>query len=162
MRGATSRSCATRWSATISIHAPHAGRDNPAVSGAKGQMHFNPRAPCGARQKTSFRATHGKLFQSTRPMRGATIRQLTDSMVLIFQSTRPMRGATVLKRLSVQSKKEFQSTRPMRGATIEKNVKKELKDISIHAPHAGRDLRGTMDEGRGINFNPRAPCGARR
>ena len=33
----------------------------------------------------------------------------------------------------------FQSTRPMRGATLSEEYVQELIDVSIHAPHAGRD-----------------------
>ena len=38
--------------------------------------HFNPRAPCGARLGTSCRVARPQRFQSTRPMRGATIQAL--------------------------------------------------------------------------------------
>ena len=35
------------------------------------------------------------LFQSTRPVRGATEREANDAVILaLFQSTRPVRGAT--------------------------------------------------------------------
>ena len=34
--------------------------------------------------------------------------------------------------------------------------------ISIHAPRAGRDEPRHIREGRSKDFNPRAPCGARR
>ena len=35
------------------------------------------------------------LFQSTRPMRGATVVPVDDATIAgVFQSTRPMRGAT--------------------------------------------------------------------
>ena len=33
--------------------------------------------------------------------------------------------------------------------------------ISIHAPHAGRDRGPHPDHDQGVDFNPRAPCGAR-
>ena len=79
----------------ISIHAPHAGRDffnfmpifwhrhfNPrAPCGARPcgvpctlppAGYFNPRAPCGARLSCSRPLARRRLFQSTRPMRGAT------------------------------------------------------------------------------------------
>ena len=79
-------------------------------------MHFNPRAPCGARQRPSLSLTVWQLFQSTRPMRGATgifPRAINDFR---FQSTRPMRGATP-RQSRRPWKHGFQSTRPMRGAT---------------------------------------------
>ena len=34
--------------------------------------------------------------------------------------------------------------------------------VSIHAPHAGRDVTGRGQSPRRTSFNPRAPCGARR
>ena len=104
------------------------------------QHSFNPRAPCGARPKlpthvavelrVSIHAPHAgrdptegvlpdiySVFQSTRPMRGATLAVRAPHHRKEFQSTRPMRGAT----LGVMSKYSppvmFQSTRPMRGAT---------------------------------------------
>ena len=56
-------------------------------------------------------------FQSTRPLRGATLNANSYAWSLIeFQSTRPLRGATV----GVGSRRSvsiFQSTRPLRGAT---------------------------------------------
>ena len=36
------------------------------------------------------------------------------------------------------------------------------KRISIHAPHAGRDTYSLLKIGRTQDFNPRAPCGARQ
>ena len=34
----------------------------------------------------------------------------------------------------------FQSTRPMRGATAPLPILKKISTVSIHAPHAGRDI----------------------
>ena len=57
-----------------------------------------------------------------------------------FQSTRPVRGATRMLESAKGAYDEFQSTRPVRGATS--------------SPQRG----GIAHR----NFNPRAPCGARR
>ena len=58
----------------ISIHAPRAGRDFIAErTGFKPAAHFNPRAPCGARRETDPKHTETQKFQSTRPVRGATL-----------------------------------------------------------------------------------------
>ncbi|EGK58594.1 hypothetical protein HMPREF9081_1900 [Centipeda periodontii DSM 2778] len=79
------------------------------------------------------------MFQSTRPVRGATFRGLTTYLMRYvsihapragrdphslsgfaaisrFQSTRPVRGATVSSCCTAASSM-FQSTRPVRGAT---------------------------------------------
>ena len=148
---------------TISIHAPHAGRDRPSPPATADATNFNPRAPCGARQKSSYtvealmgisihaphagrdpagrtRRDFANEFQSTRPMRGATIVSKSLSMTRWrFQSTRPMRGATENPRERA-SRYIFQSTRPMRGATVGATGATGARGISIHAPHAGRDL----------------------
>ena len=123
---------------------------------------FNPRAPCGARPGSirgfvvldefqSTRPMRGAtspylqvggvpMFQSTRPMRGATTAGILSVMYLTFQSTRPMRGATT-EGLSAAWRVLFQSTRPMRGATWAQLYGTARRNVSIHAPHAGRDSR---------------------
>ena len=80
----------------ISIHAPHAGRDSRGMDLKSRLEYFNPRAPCGARRINV---------------------KIVDELIL------------------------FQSTRPMRGATDAALRRRYLHDISIHAPHAGRDER---------------------
>ena len=57
----------------ISTHAPLAGRDFllPVVRGWR--VYFNPRAPCGARQRSENHFTLSWKFQPTRPLRGATV-----------------------------------------------------------------------------------------
>ena len=102
------------------------------------------------------------VFQSTRPIRGATEDDAAGLLSLAhfnprapygarhvscgyfstgerFQSTRPIRGATVSSFLVSRSEIPFQSTRPIRGAT-----------------HFGRHPRTGQRY-----FNPRAPYGAR-
>ena len=125
-------------------------------------INFNPRAPCEARQLFPLHELSTSEFQSTRPMRGATGYGKTYALrQYAFQSTRPMRGATF--QIEPEALVElFQSTRPMRGATPESEVKNLAgRKISIHAPHAGRDLCQARGSCRPHHFNPRAPCGAR-
>ena len=81
-------------------------------------MHFNPRAPCGARRSCASCREYPSRFQPTRPLRGAT---------------------DILHR------------DPCIG-----------RNISTHAPLAGRDLVLCGGDKGCLNyFNPRAPCGAR-
>ena len=79
-------------------------------------MNFNPRAPCGARPIKNEAEFRKQIFQSTRPVRGATSPQVDRDKELLFQSTRPVRGATSEERADVEIML-FQSTRPVRGAT---------------------------------------------
>ena len=183
MRGATVEDFASVGILCVSIHAPHAGRDrsrlrwnsiglsfNPrapcgarltGLSFLRKQGSFNPRAPCGARLLSQTSMRQNVLFQSTRPMRGATgpaVENFSGAscfnprapcgarhspeeeryVTLMFQSTRPMRGATKVPE-PFRVLKKFQSTRPMRGATC----------VKITGYRIGK------------SFNPRAPCGAR-
>ena len=62
--------CGTSW---ISIHAPRVGRDAACENQYPAGQHFNPRAPCGARQHRKLRLLGALRFQSTRPVWGATI-----------------------------------------------------------------------------------------
>ena len=117
MRGATLCHLIPSRPIHVSIHAPHAGRDKPVPK---------------------FRYCK-VVFQSTRPMRGATIHLVGGFKVSVFQSTRSMRGATVPSDEFV-TYVLFQSTRPMRGATIFDVYPLPISCVSIHAPHAGRDM----------------------
>ena len=125
------------------------------------------------------------IFQSTRPVWGATKIQpavyqgigisihaprmgrdgkcmLARAGICQFQSTRPMRGATNITSKHTIIHDRFQSTRSMRGATQIDFPIICNRIISIHAPHAGRDLKVYLPLPDGADFNPRAPCGARR
>ena len=101
------------------------------------------------------------LFQSTRPVRGATVHtgiRAYDTSVSIHA---PRAGRDDIGRSRRQSTAKFQSTRPVRGATHDHGRDRRGARVSIHAPRAGRDA----DQLRHIcvinSFNPRAPCGAR-
>ena len=123
----------------ISIHAPLAGRDPRQKASSLWGRYFNPRAPCGARRDGLMMDWEYRVFQSTRPLRGATAVSTVRIQRQIFQSTRPLRGATgrshgCLWRHSDFNPRApcgarphgssspsdfiiFQSTRPLRGAT---------------------------------------------
>ena len=117
-------------------------------------------------------------------MRGATKKTLYIVVVYIFQSTRPMRGATCgLLRRYVGAVRYFNPRAPCGARLNQNNVRNfaayfnprapcgaRLVDavnrrnggaISIHAPHAGRDRHNITSFHFLIYFNPRAPCGAR-
>ena len=103
-----------------------------------------------------------KKFQSTRPIRGATIKEIScHDCFREFQSTRPMRGATRGPGFAGGVPSDFNPRAPC-GARLKINIMLAVaQDISIHAPHAGRDLAGSSVPPRVHHFNPRAPCGAR-
>ena len=78
----------------ISIHAPLAGSDSDCLLPSPLPSHFNPRSPCGERRTPSCPVAWIGLFQSTLPLRGATMLTTTEAATRLFQSTLPLRGAT--------------------------------------------------------------------
>ena len=141
MRGATLKYAIPALAIGISIHAPHAGRDIlPPSAIWSFPRNFNPRAPCGARLHEVSKYVIPHVFQSTRPMRGATNVTLFAPCATIYFNPRAPCGARLLLASPVLSS----------------------LPISIHAPHAGRDSSRRRRCRRLRDFNPRAPCGARR
>ena len=100
----------------VSIHAPRAGRD-PKPADHLDAQEVSIHAPRAGRDSfTPETDSIARMFQSTRPVRGATTIWGIAEQYIVFQSTRPVRGAT----LTVSNKwhpVQFQSTRPVRGAT---------------------------------------------
>ena len=78
----------------ISIHAPHAGRDPPEPCRPRQPQNFNPRAPCGARRSAGDRAVPPPYFNPRAPCGARRQNGSNSDSFSIFQSTRPMRGAT--------------------------------------------------------------------
>ena len=83
-----------------------------------------------------------KIFQSTRPARGATLSRSTACASARDFNPRAPRGARRFEQFPIQTLSEFQSTRPARGATNHKRILQILITISIHAPREGRDSCG--------------------
>ena len=123
---------------------------------------FNPRTPCGVRPHRVLRPTRNFLISIHAPLAGCDSRMMSSiTSGMPFQSTHPLRGAT-LKGKRFVTMAEFQSTHPLRGATTVKHGKIPLDDISIHAPLAGCDGAAGPHEPNRLDFNPRTPCGVRR
>ena len=73
IRGATLFLLRSRHSSDISIHAPHTERDPRFLAPLPPGSYFNPRAPYGARPEAAQESVEMPIFQSTRPIRGATL-----------------------------------------------------------------------------------------
>ena len=148
-----------------------------------GLTNFNPRTPCGVRQRDDLQVMISPRISIHAPLAGCDAPTPTSSCrhnyfnprtpcgvrrtqatapwrICAFQSTHPLRGATGATRSTGRSR-EFQSTHPLRGAT---RAPKEIIDgntISIHAPLAGCDDCSVPSAYLDLNFNPRTPCGVR-
>ena len=76
----------------ISIHAPLAGCDDPLQRYVLFVSYFNPRTPCGVR--LNVKQTHKCFdrFQSTHPLRGATLRTATSISRIGISIHAPLAG----------------------------------------------------------------------
>ena len=124
-------------------------------------------------------------FQSTRPVWGATDGKMFTETTRDISIHAPRVGRDVVIGGNVVNSFQFQSTRPVWGATAYMRKYRAANYISIHAPRVGRDKRQPrkahqprefqstrpvwgatfvqiIGNSSGQNFNPRAPCGARR
>ena len=140
MRGATVGNDLFGMTAdSISIHAPRAGRDNVAHGDEPPQRNFNPRAPCGARPAVSLEGIPLSVFQSTRPVRGATPdpKGRLQAVPISIHAPRAGRDATLPL---IRSRRSYFNPRAPCGARpgSEPAVCGQ-GGISIHAPRAGRD-----------------------
>ena len=168
----------------ISIHAPRVGRDRDA--GGQGRRAvISIHAPRVGRDQERANLLRAKsVFQSTRPVWGATTIMDGFHFSDIFQSTRPVWGATANICRAALVTRNFNPRAPcgarLKAVTAEKLIIKisihaprvgrdDLPaalsaaevDISIHAPRVGRDGIPPESATMLVHFNPRAPCGAR-
>ena len=121
---------------------------------------FQSTRPVRGATSAAYSIASTRAFQSTRPVRGATVAAEASHYQAEFQSTRPVRGATATDDKPT-NKFLFQSTRPVRGATHTHGRRALRRLVSIHAPRAGRDTYARTTRPTAFGFNPRAPCGAR-
>ena len=100
----------------ISIHAPLAGCDGEHACLFSGRGNFNPRTPCGVRRKKRRWPSGSLIFQSTHPLRGATVFVRTNLFCAYISIHAPLAGCD----------------------TDVFAIAKDFR-ISIHAPLAGCD-----------------------
>ena len=118
----------------ISIHAPLAGRDEDDMV-RYNTIEISIHAPLAGRDDSgSLRTNNGALFQSTRPLRGATAR-----------ARRP--GATAP--ISIHA--------PLAGRDLILPKTAACRVISIHAPLAGRDEANAFAMANGLVFQSTHP-----
>ena len=147
-------------------------------------VNFNPRAPCGARLTPSHAEFQSPVFQSTRPLRGATaIANLLGSLVTAISIHAPLAGRDRGRHARRASESDFNPRAPCgarpgchtcqrRGMYFNprapcgarlytKSQQIQKMNFNPRAPCGARQFMDTC-HGRSRNFNPRAPCGARR
>ena len=82
----------------ISIHAPRAGSDQLSATSGAGGQNFNPRSPCGERPVFAEVAQKFRHFNPRSPCgERLALTFILTSCPPVFQSTLPVRGATIIK-----------------------------------------------------------------
>ncbi len=122
----------------ISIHPPHVGRDAGGCAPTTPPLNFNPPSPCGEGRPTVLETAAQYTFQSTLPMRGGTVSAGFHPIQRIFQSTLPMRGGTCSLACWASSCR-ISIHPPHAGRDLHDAGPVHVGKISIHPPHAGRD-----------------------
>ena len=96
------------------------------------------------------------LFQSTPPVKAATIGAVSKTMRHLFQSTPPVKAATSdlretqsFMRISIHAARE--------GGDALRNFAIPTVSISIHAAREGGDVRNQQRKMLLLYFNPRRP-----
>ena len=118
VRGATQYPKTVEGPPPISIHAPREGCDATTI------------AP----------GLQGLSISIHAPREGCDLSALGNvGGLLVFQSTHPVRGATVTQAVAKTKRAKFQSTHPVRGATVAHAQVHDGLVISIHAPREGCD-----------------------
>ena len=140
IRGATSTTGGSESDVLFQSTRPIRGATTPTSTSSPGKTNFNPRAPYGARpSRASCWSSFRRPFQSTRPIRGATSWSIRQNSSPANFNPRAPYGARLLMDYYTLADLKFQSTRPIRGATGSRPVSVAARQISIHAPHTGRD-----------------------
>ena len=104
--------------------------------------HFNPRTPCGVRQYTLADLCGELDFNPRTPCGVRQPRAPATGATYLFQSTHPVRGATIISLIVLRAHVDFNPRTPcgVRRRMVTKYVLE--KAISIHAPRAGCDAGG--------------------
>ncbi|EFT83508.1 hypothetical protein HMPREF0620_0513 [Parascardovia denticolens DSM 10105 = JCM 12538] len=139
LRGATTGYPEQSIEGCISIHAPLAGSDPCSRGPEKKDIDFNPRSPCGERPKSLPLVYNRELFQSTLPLRGATVRD--EPLPFLFRHFNP-RSPCGERPQSVDFYDlhlNFNPRSPCGERPVAVCLLCRSDFISIHAPLAGSD-----------------------
>ena len=159
--GATRPSSHPHDKTDVSIHAPRVGRDNAKLILSRSPRCFNPRAPCGARQSVRLSGVQDCVFQSTRPVWGATHNARRTADLCVVSIHAPRVGRDVWSCPCHARRRRFNPRAPC-GARLVRDINFAVAcGVSIHAPRVGRDPLRSSTPSTMRSFNPRAPCGAR-
>ena len=140
MRGATSNSIYSPYlCGHFNPHSP-CGERPFFSSSVKSMFYFNPHSPCGERLPHFQLLERLQLFQSTLPMRGATVFRYKPHGNFQISIHTPHAGSDYLH-FNLKFFFAISIHTPHAGSDSILTSKPHNPKISIHTPHAGSDLQ---------------------
>ena len=141
----------------ISIHAPRVGRDRESISRLETLSHFNPRAPCGARQKYWMARTKriSISIHAPRVGRDRSRRLKRGSADISIHAPRVGRDDSL--RVGLSGSLYFNPRAPCGARLAAFADRAGCRGISIHAPRVGRDGSGFLLSEKAAAISIHAP-----
>ena len=102
-------------------------------------MDFNPRTPCGVRRGQDLHLRCERLFQSTHPLRGATVLAVAFFLFRPISIHAPLAGCDFDPERSIH-RENISIHAPLAGCDSWEDIMERMGYISIHAPLAGCDI----------------------
>ena len=147
----------------ISIHSPRVGRDGVELAVGAEVVLFQSTRPVWGETGLISDVLHRRLFQSTRPVWGETALAEGKNPKRLISIHSPRVGRDSSRQVSRGTNPIFQSTRPVWGETQAAERSAEgVMDFNPLAPCGARRLYDGVMRKLQDYFNPLAPCGARR
>ena len=144
----------------ISIHTPLAGSDSPWRPNAGPLKDFNPHSPCGERLGDVQRVILRRRISIHTPLAGSDLSAQYYPIFDEFQSTLPLRGATLRVRV-VRGDRLISIHTPLAGSDVRSNPSTGFPFyFNPHSP-CGERLSSSIVFSFHIYFNPHSPCGER-
>ena len=151
-----------RLLANISTHAPLAGRDEVSIIQAQVVYEFQPTRPLrGATNQGRGNFSHHRHFNPRAPCGARLIMTEIFNWVKVFQPTRPLRGAASF-RSSGRPARQISTHAPLAGRDEIRTESNQLAYwISTHAPLAGRDDGHVVRNEFALHISTHAPLAGR-
>ena len=129
--------------------------------GHDGSFHnFNPHSPCGERPPFSTICATESVFQSTLPLRGATIHDNTSGFSARISIHTPLAGSDALQRCFPYRPAYFNPHSPCGERHGVAGTDHDATHFNPHSP-CGERLDPHEDAYDHTDFNPHSPCGER-
>ena len=139
LRGATGTIQSRIGGTNISIHAPLAGCDHKNAPGTSGTRNFNPRTPCGVRQKIFDAWRFKRDFNPRTPCGVRLVRLQYRVAELEISIHAPLAGCDCFRPCLAAAPPDFNLRTPCGVRRVHGQLLINANLISIYAPLAGCD-----------------------